>query len=100
MKDVEQCIQVAHRAYRWHQDKAIYFHLFVKLMQTNEREQAMEVLRQNFNLVPFDKVTNFISEEETFDLDLNKFYRKAFVEMERVTKEVSILRNLTQFEYF
>lgn len=60
----------------------------------------MEVLRENFNLVPFDKVTNFISEEETFDLDLNKFYRKAFVEMERVTKEVAILRNLTQFEYF
>jgi len=60
----------------------------------------MKILKQNFTLISFDKITNFIGGEEAFDLNLNSFYHKAFVEMEKVKKEQSILRNLTNFEYF
>lgn len=60
----------------------------------------MTVLKNNFNLISFDKITNYISGDETFDINLNQFYQKAFVEMEKVSKELNIIRNLTQFEYY
>lgn len=93
-------MRVAHRAYKWYQDKSIFFHIFVKLLQSGEKEEAMKILKQNFTLISFEKITNFIGGDEAFDLNLNRFYHKAFVEMEKVKKEQSILRNLTSFEYF
>jgi hypothetical protein len=67
----------------------------VKLIQVGEREEAMRVLKNNFQLIAFDKITDFISEDELFDCHLNDFYKKAFVEIEKVSKQLKILKSLT-----
>ena len=41
-----------------------------------------------------------MSEEEKFDEGLNDFYKKAFVETQKVTKQLKVLKNLTTSEYF
>jgi hypothetical protein len=46
----------------------------------------MRVLKSNFQLIAFDKITDFISEEEMFDYHLNDFYKKAFIDIEKVSK--------------
>eukprot|EP00347_Sterkiella_histriomuscorum_P020588 403337236 len=100
LQDVEYAMSVAHRAFKWHKDKSIYFYIFAKLLQSNQRDQAMQVLQQNFKFLSFEQVTKHLSENEKFDLNLNQFYAQAFVEMEKVQKELSVMRNLTQYEYF
>jgi hypothetical protein len=71
----------------------------VKLLQVGEREEAMRVLKQNFQFISFDKVTKHLSEEEQFDTNLNEYYKRAFVEMEKVSKQLKVLKNLTNSEY-
>lgn len=93
-------MKVAHKAYEWNKDKHVYFYVFVKLLQSGERSEAMGVLHQNFALLPFDRVTRYIPSEERVDAGLNEFYQKAFVEMERVGKELALQKHLGQFEYF
>jgi hypothetical protein len=39
----------------------------VKLLQIGEREEAMRVLKANFQFIQFDKITNCIGEEEKLD---------------------------------
>lgn len=72
----------------------------MKLLQIGEREEAMRVLKSNFKLIAFDKITKYISDDEKFDVNLNDFYKRAFIEIEKVTKEVKVLKSLTTSDYF
>ena len=60
----------------------------------------MEVLQSNFHFIQFDKVTDYLSENELFDPALSHFYQQAFIEMEKVGNELKVLKGLTQMEYF
>ena len=88
-------MSVAHRVFKWHKDKSVYFHVFVRLLQSGQKEQATEVLKKNFHFIQFDKVTSFIDGEENFDSNLNEFYQKAFVEVEKLSKELKVLKSIT-----
>ena len=55
------------------------------------------MLKKNFHFIQFDKVTSFIDGEENFDSNLNEFYQKAFVEVEKLSKELKVLKSITQF---
>ena len=45
-------------------------------------------------------MTNHFPDDEPFTEDLNTFYHKTFVEMERVSNNLKVLKALTTFEYF
>lgn len=77
---------MAHRAFKWYKDKSIYFHLFVKLLSVGEREEAMRVLKSNFQFISYDKVTKYLPDDEQFDGHLNEYYKRAFVDMEKFSK--------------
>jgi len=51
----------------------------------------MRMIRQNYQYISFEAVTNFINENDNFDINLNEFYQKTFIELEKVEKEVMIL---------
>ena len=51
LQDVDYAMSVAHRAFKWHKDKAVYFHVFVRLLQSGQKEQATEVLKKNFHFI-------------------------------------------------
>ncbi len=74
----------------------MYFLLFVKLLNFGEREQAIQVLKSNFRLIPLDEVTKYLKDEEIYDPSLNQVYQRAFIEMGRVAKELQLLYGLTK----
>ena len=69
--------------------------LFSKLIESNEREQAMKVLKNNFKHMSFPHLTEYLSDNEAFDEDLHAFYTRAFVEQERKDKELRVLLGIT-----
>lgn len=88
------------RAYSWHQDNQIYFLLFTKLLAADERPQAMRLLSRISPLImPCDNVTQYLSDEELFDLDMQAYYRNALVEKQKIEKELKILRGMTAQKY-
>jgi hypothetical protein len=49
--------------------------------------------------VPFDRLAGYLSDEALFDEDLQGFYARALVELEKVSKELKILRGITTQKY-
>jgi hypothetical protein len=89
-------MSVVNRAYSWHGDNQIYFLLFTKLLAASERGQAMRLLARISPLImPCDRVTQYLSDEEAFDADIQSYYRNAIVEKQKVEKELKILRGMT-----
>jgi len=56
LHDLKFAVSVAEKSFQHQGDKAVFYHLFVKLMSVGEREQAIEVLSSHFHAIAFDKV--------------------------------------------
>lgn len=87
------------RAYTWHQDKQIYFAFFAKLLTTGERDQAMKLLKRQFAMMPLERLTSYLQDEEVYDADLHSFYKQALVEQDKVSKELKVVRGITSQTY-
>jgi|LauGreDrversion4_2_1035121.scaffolds.fasta_scaffold1162555_1 hypothetical protein len=59
----------------------------------------MKVLKLHFNLLPYAELTAFFSDDEPFDADLHSFYQRVLVDLDRVAKELKVVRGMTTHRY-
>jgi hypothetical protein len=54
--------------------------LFVKLLKSNARPQAMQLLKQNVQMfTPYEDLELHLKDEDLFDSDLQAYYNQAFI---------------------
>ena len=86
VKDFNFATKVARKGFEWHQkDRRVFYNLFRKLVQTGDEENkklAVQILVQNCQHIPFEKITKNFDGEEEFDDGMKTLYSSMFSNMD------------------
>ena len=77
VKDFQFAQSVARKGFEWEKDRRIYYNLFRKLMATNDPENkklALQILLQNCQHIPYEKVTKNFDDEDNFNVELGTLF--------------------------
>ena len=67
-------------AYKWHGEKSIYHQLFIKLLKSNARPQAMQFLKLNSKMfMPYEEFEKHLKDEDLYDEDLHSYFTTVFI---------------------
>jgi hypothetical protein len=99
--DIAFAEKVANKGFEWHDKSAkklIYYNLFKRLLDSKDpdhKKLAIQILTQNCQHIPYEKLTKNFNEEDNFDKDMNILFIKVFEQMDSQLRQSIILKNLS-----
>lgn len=92
----EEMLEIAEFGLKWHQgSQLVYYNLFKSLLSTGRSSEAISLLSNHSENMPFSKIVKNLQDDEEMSEDLNNLMKKVFEAINQGQSEALTGKSLT-----